>query len=377
MTSSTELGEQGGSPEVLHCGSGFWRGALYPTTEKDVQMKVGFIGLGRIGLMHVENLATNAEACGVSEIVLFDAFQDRAAQATKGIGQVKTSAASSMAVLLGSVDAVVIATPTPSHPAVLRECVRAGVPTLCEKPVASDLETMCRVVDMVESHSTPVVVGFQRRFDPALRAVKSKVVNGELGEIFVVRSNAYDDLPAPREIILQSDGIYRDLMIHDLDAVPWLVDEPVVEVTSWGSVLVDQVYAEIGDVDFATVTLRFASGALALMVAGRRNPAGYDHRIEVLGSMDSVVQGLGARTPIRSLEPDGQPFPEKPFSSFADRFRAAYIAEITEFIDIAAGRVPNPSPARDSLVSIQLAEACDSSRRSGSAVAIDSVITTG
>jgi myo-inositol 2-dehydrogenase / D-chiro-inositol 1-dehydrogenase len=334
-------------------------------------MKVGFVGLGRIGLMHVNNLAANAAACGVSEIVLFDDFGDRAERVAEEIAPVTASAAHSLPTLLRSVDAVVIATPTPSHPALLQQCVEAGVPTLCEKPVASDLTTMRHVVDMVESHSTPVVVGFQRRFDPALRAIKSKIVGGDLGDIFVVRSNAYDDVPAPPEIIRESDGIYRDLMIHDLDAVPWLVDEPVVEVASWGSVLVDPVYAEIGDVDFATVTLRFASGALALMVAGRRNPAGYDHRIEVLGSKDSVVQGWGARTPIRSLEPDGYAFPDKPFSGFADRFRAAYVAEITEFVGIAAGRVQNPSPVRDSLVSIQLAEACDASRRSGSPIAIE------
>jgi myo-inositol 2-dehydrogenase / D-chiro-inositol 1-dehydrogenase len=338
---------------------------------KDVRMKVGFVGLGRIGLMHVNNLAANAATCGVSGIVLFDDLRDRADRAAEETGAVKTSAVSSLAALLGSVDAVVIATPTPSHPALLQQCAEAGVPTLCEKPVASDLSTMRRVVDMVESHSTPVVVGFQRRFDPSLRAIKSKIVNGELGDIYIVRSNAYDDLPAPAEIIRASDGIYRDLMIHDLDAVPWLVDQPVVEVASWGSVLADQIYAETGDVDFAAVTLRFASGTLALMAAGRRNPAGYDHRIEVLASKDSVIQGLGTRTPIRSFEPDGYAFPDKPFSGFADRFRAAYIAEITEFVHIAAGRAPNPSPVRDSLVSIQLAEACDASRRSGSAVAIE------
>jgi myo-inositol 2-dehydrogenase/D-chiro-inositol 1-dehydrogenase len=336
-------------------------------------MKVGFIGLGRIGLMHVHNLAAHAANCGVSEIVVFDDLADRAERVAEEIGAVEASAASSLAALLDGVDAVVVATPTPSHPTVLRQCVEAGVPTLCEKPVTSDLRTMRGVVDMVESHSTPVVVGFQRRFDPALRAIKSRIVNGELGDIYVVRSNAYDDLPAPPEIIRASDGIYRDLMIHDLDAVPWLVDQPVVEVTSWGSVLVDPVYAETGDVDFATVTLRFAGGALALMVAGRRNPVGYDHRIEVLASKDSVIQGLGARTPLRSLEPDGLPFPEKPFSGFADRFHAAYVAEITEFVDIAAGRAPNPSPVRDSLVSIQLADACDASRRSGLPIAIEPV----
>jgi myo-inositol 2-dehydrogenase/D-chiro-inositol 1-dehydrogenase len=73
------------------------------------------------------------------------------------------------------------------------------------------------------------------------------------------------------------------------------------------------------------------------------------------------------------VEPDGYPFPDRPFVGFADRFRTAYVAEITEFADIAAGRAPNPSPVRDSLVSIALAEACDASRRSGAPIAIDPV----
>ena len=342
-------------------------------------MKVGFLGLGRIGLMHATHLA-QADHRDVAEIHLFDptpGFTDRARTTLRTAAGVEAKAADSVETLLREVDAVVVATPTPSHPDLLRTCVDAGVTTLCEKPVASDLSTLRRVVDFIEAAPTTVVVGFQRRFDPALREIKGRIESGTVGKIYVVRSNAYDDFPAPVEIIRESDGIYKDLMIHDLDAVPWLVNEPVVEVNSWGSVLVDEAYADNDDVDFATATLRFAGGALGVMVAGRRNPAGYDHRIEVLGSGQSLVQGWGARTPITSTEPDGYPYPTNPYWGFADRFERAYRAEIAEFVDIAAGRAPNPSPVRDSLVSVQLADACDQSRRTGRPVAIESVVAAG
>src|SRR4029079_9011095 len=106
-----------------------------------------------------------------------------------------------------------------------------------------------------------------------------------------------------------------------------LVGEPVVEVYATGSVLVHQAFADADDVDTTAVTLRFAGGALAVLTGGRHDPLGYDHRIEVLGSADSVAIGLDPRTPVTSLEPDGPRVASDAYAGFAERFRQAYAAE--------------------------------------------------
>lgn len=330
-------------------------------------MRIGVAGVGRIGTMHAANLASLEQ---VDEVVLFDPLPGRApgAAATLGPG---VRAVDSLDDLLSSSDGVLLATPTDTHPAMLRQCLLARVPVLCEKPIAADLPTMTALVEEVEASGVEVLVGFQRRFDPAVVELHRRIRSGELGRVYLVRATANDANPPDPGYLPTSGGIFRDLLIHDLDAVPWLVGEPVVEVFASGSVLVDEAFAAADDVDNAVVVLRFAGGAHAVLVGGRHDPLGYDHRIEVLGSRDSLAVGVDPRTPLTSLEPDGPRVAPDAYPGFAERFRRAYLNEMSVFVDVIAGRADNPSPARDSLVSLQLAEACERSRRTGAPVRVE------
>jgi myo-inositol 2-dehydrogenase/D-chiro-inositol 1-dehydrogenase len=263
------------------------------------------------------------------------------------------------------VDGVLVATPTPTHAQVVHHSLDAGLPTLCEKPIAGDLATMVAVVEHAERSGTPLLVGFQRRFDPAVQELKRRIDDGTLGDLYLVRSIGMDAAPPDPAYIPTSGGIFRDLFIHDLDAVPWLVARPVEQVHAVGSVLVDQAFADSDDVDTAVITLTFSGGVIAQLAGGRRDGGGYDHRIEVIGSRQALTAGLDARTPITSLEPGGHDPGDQGYPGFPERFARAYENEMRVFVDVVAGRAANPSPARDSLVSLVLAQACEQSRRSG------------
>ncbi|NUT53290.1 MAG: Gfo/Idh/MocA family oxidoreductase [Saccharothrix sp.] len=327
-------------------------------------MRIGVAGVGRIGTMHATNLATLDE---VDEVLLFDPLPGRAAAASAVLPG--TRSVPDLDELLTASDGVLLATPTATHPELLRAAVAAGVPTLCEKPIASHVDEMRALVDEVEASGVEVLVGFQRRFDPAVSELHRRVRAGEVGDVYLVRALGHDAGPPDPAYLPQSGGIFRDLLIHDLDAVPWLVGEPVVEVYASGSVLVDRAFAEADDVDNAVVLLRFAGGAHAVLTGGRHDPVGYDHRIEVLGSRDSLTVGLDPRTPLTSLEPDG-PKAGDAYPGFPERFHRAYLAEVATFTRVVAGAAANPSPARESLVSLRLAEACERSRRSGAPVPV-------
>ncbi|KAA2260142.1 oxidoreductase [Solihabitans fulvus] len=324
-------------------------------------MRIGVAGVGRIGTMHATNLAALDQ---VDEVLLFDPVAGRAAQAADQLGA-GTVAVDDLAGLLAASDGVLLATPTNTHPEMLRAALAAGVPTLCEKPIASDLAGMTSLVADIEASGVDVLVGFQRRFDPAVVELHRRIRAGEVGDIYLVRSVGNDAQPPDFGYLPASGGIYRDLLIHDLDAVPWLVGEPVVEVYASGSVLVHQAFADADDVDNTVVMLRFAGGAHATLAGGRHDPLGYDHRIEVFGSKDSLAVGLDPRTPLTSLEPDGPKVAADVYPGFPERFRRAYLNEMAVFVDVVAGRAENPSPARESLVSLRLAEACEASRRGG------------
>jgi myo-inositol 2-dehydrogenase/D-chiro-inositol 1-dehydrogenase len=310
--------------------------------------------------MHAGNLAS---LDAVDEVVLFDPIPGRAAEAATAIS--KARAVDELDTLLEDSDGVLIATPTTMHPDTVRRALAAKVPALCEKPIASDYAEMSALVEDIEASGVEVLVGFQRRFDPATAELYRRIRAGEVGKLYLVRSVGNDAEPPDFGYLPASGGIFRDLLIHDLDAVPWLVGEPVVEVYASGSVLVNEAFAEADDVDNAVVTLRFASGAHAVLVGGRHDPLGYDHRIEVLGSKDSLAVGLDPRTPLTSLEPGGPVVSEDAYPGFPERFHRAYLNEMAVFVDVVAGKAENPSPARDSLTSLALALACDESRRSG------------
>jgi myo-inositol 2-dehydrogenase/D-chiro-inositol 1-dehydrogenase len=321
-------------------------------------MRIGVAGVGRIGAMHAANLISLPQ---VDEVVLYDPVPGRAEFAvTDGSRAVAT-----LDDLLGQSDGVLVATPTDTHPVLVRACLAAGRPVLCEKPVAADLAAMSALVEEIEATAVPVLVGFQRRFDPDMVELRRRVVDGELGPVYHVRATGFDARPPDPSYLPGSGGIFRDLLIHDLDAVPWLVGEPVTEVYASGSVLVDDAFARADDVDNAVVLLRFAGGAHGVLCAGRHDPLGYDHRIEVLGARDSVAVGLDARTPLNSLGEGGPVAGPHAYPGFPDRFRAAYRNEMRVFTEVVAGTAANPSPARDSLVSLRLAEACEESRRTG------------
>lgn len=327
-------------------------------------MRIGVAGVGRIGAMHAANLAGLA---GVDEVILADGVEGRAEQLAADLG---VAAAGDLDELFSRSDGVVIATPTNTHPALVRAALAARVPALCEKPIAGERHEMRHLVEEVEAAGVPVVVGFQRRFDPAMVELKRRLDAGELGEVYLVNARGHDAAPPDFSYLPTSGGIYRDLLIHDLDAIPWLVGEPVVKVYAAGSVLVDRAFAEADDVDTTAVTLTFASGALAVLTAGRHDPRGYDHRIEVLGSKDSLAVGLDPRTPVSSLEPDGPQAGADAYPGFPERFQRAYRNEMAVFVEVVAGRAANPSPVRESLISLELALAAERSRREGRPVAL-------
>jgi myo-inositol 2-dehydrogenase / D-chiro-inositol 1-dehydrogenase len=333
-------------------------------------MRIGVAGVGRIGTMHAGNLAS-LEA--VDEVVLFDPIPGRADEVAAQI--VGARAVADLDALLAASEGVLVATPTTTHPETVRRALAAGVPTLCEKPIASDYAEMSALVEDIEASGVEVLVGFQRRFDPAVVELHRRIRTGEVGTVYQVRSTGNDAEPPDFGYLPASGGIFRDLLIHDLDAVPWLVGEPVVEVYASGSVLVDQAFAAADDVDNAVVMLRFAGGAHAVLVGGRHNPLGYDHRIEVLGSKDSLVVGLDPRTPLTSLEPGGPVASVDAYPGFPERFHRAYLNEMAVFVDVVAGKAANPSPARDSLTSLALALACDESRRSGAPIRMAQEVT--
>lgn len=315
-------------------------------------MRIGLIGLGRIGAYHAGNLAALDE---VEQLVVTDAVPAAVASAVERFG---ATPADSVQALLASVDAVMITAPTSLHLGLIRQAVAAGRPTFCEKPVAGDPYAARDLVGEVEASGVPVQIGFPRRFDPAFVAAKAALGNGELGWLTTVRSTTMDPAPPPMAYIAGSGGIFRDCAIHDLDAVRWVTGREVVEVYAIGSNKGDPEFTTLGDVDTASALLTFDDGTLGVVSNTRYNGAGYDVRLELHGSAGSISAGLDHGLPMSSADPSVD-FPTGPAHTFfMDRLAEAFRREVAVFVDVVAGRVPSPCTMADGLESSWIAEAC-------------------
>ncbi|GGG13359.1 dehydrogenase [Rhodococcoides trifolii] len=329
---------------------------------------IGVIGLGRIGAFHVGTLSA---LDGVDGLVITDERADVTESTATTFG---AKAVGSAAELLASgVDGIVVAAATPAHASLVLECVDAGIPVFCEKPIAATAAESHAVVQGISGSSVPVQIGYNRRFDAAFVAAKNAVAAGELGWLHTVRSTTLDPAPPPMSYIAGSGGIFRDCSVHDFDIVRWIVGHEVAEVYAAGSNQGDPEFTAVGDVDTATTTLTFENGTLGVVSNTRYNARGYDCRLEVHGRDDTVVAGWDERVPVRNLEP-GAVFPgSTPHDFFMDRFTSAYRAELAAFLQVIEGRIPSPCTAQDALEVAWIAEAATLSLQQHRPVRIDEV----
>ncbi|HEY0416609.1 MAG TPA: Gfo/Idh/MocA family oxidoreductase [Gaiellaceae bacterium] len=307
------------------------------------RLHVGVVGAGRIGAFHAETLRA-LEA--VARVTVADALPGR--------GDV-TSAEQ---LVEAGVDALVIATPTGAHADLLRLAAAAGLPAFCEKPVALELEALDRVAEDVARAGILVQVGFQRRFDRGFRAARDAVAAGSVGRVLVVRAATHDPSPPSEEYIAGSGGIFRDLHIHDLDAVRFVTGQEIVEVYADGAALETPWFADHGDVDAAVAVLTLESGTLAVLTGTRHDPLGYDVRLEVFGTGDSLAVGLDERMPLHAPDTPARPG----YRDFLDRFADAYRAELAVFVESVRTGGPSACTLEEARAALAAAVAADRSR---------------
>jgi myo-inositol 2-dehydrogenase/D-chiro-inositol 1-dehydrogenase len=334
-------------------------------------LHVGVVGVGRIGAFHARTLAG---IDGVGALTLCDADPERA-RALAGELRAR-SVDSPQALVEAGVDALVIATPTPSHAPLLRLAARAGLPAFCEKPVGLDVETVAAVAEEVERAGILVQVGFQRRFDAGYRAAAHAIASGALGNLLVVRLATHDPAPPPEAYIASSGGIFRDLHIHDFDAVRFVTGQEVIDVYADGAVQETAWFAEHGDVDVAVAVLRLSGGTLAILSGTRHDPRGYDVRLEAFGTADSIAVGLDSRTPLRSVEP-GVPAPAEPgYRDFMDRFEPAYRTELVTFVATVRTHTASACSLAEAQAALQIAVAADRARAERRPIQIEKTVRT-
>jgi myo-inositol 2-dehydrogenase / D-chiro-inositol 1-dehydrogenase len=327
-------------------------------------IRIGLIGAGRIGRIHGSNVAHHKGATLV-------AIADAVPAAAQALADQTGAAVASVDAILADpgIDAVIIGSPTTTHANLIEAAARAGKAVFCEKPVDLSADRIRTCLAVVAEAGVPLMIGFNRRFDPNFAALKRRLDEGEAGDVELVTILSRDPGPPPLDYIATSGGLFRDMMIHDLDMARFLLGEEPVEVHAVGSALVDKAIGKAGDVDTAAVLLKTASGKIAQISNSRRATYGYDQRIEVHGSKGMLRAGNIHNSTVEIA--NGAGFSQDPILNFfLERYASAYRDELDAFLTaITTGRAPLPS-GEDGLRAQILADAATHSASDGQSVRI-------
>jgi myo-inositol 2-dehydrogenase/D-chiro-inositol 1-dehydrogenase len=328
-------------------------------------VRVALFGCGRIGRVHAEAVAGHPRA----ELAwVCDPMEDVARGLAAQYGAVATTDVD--AVLAdGSVDAVIVASPTPTHVDLLTRAVKAAKAVLCEKPIDLDLARVDACWAEIGASDPLVMVGFNRRFDPSFREIRDRVRAGEIGRLEQLVITSRDPAPSPKEYIATSGGLFRDMTIHDFDMARFLLGD-VVEVQAMGANLIADYIEEVGDIDSAVVVMRSADGALAQITNSRRCAFGYDQRLEAFGATGMLTAQNQLPTSVRYAGAERTEAASPYFDFFLERYGPAYRNELDHFVTaVEKGGRPEPGFA-DGRAALVLADAAGESVRTGRAVRV-------
>jgi predicted dehydrogenase len=319
----------------------------------NASLPLAVIGLGRIGQVHVRVLAHGIEGARLVAVADVDGERARRTAAEQGVPDWYDNPEAVLA--REDLRAVVIATPSDTHLALVEAAARAGKAILCEKPLALILEDTDRAIAAAARAGVLLQIGFMRRTQPDYLRLKRAIEAGELGRPVLFRSTQRDREPPPAAFCdpVKSGGIFLDMGIHEFDLGRWLLQDEVESVQAFASVPVDPELAAVGDFDNAVINLRFRGGAVGSVDLSRNAGYGEDIRTEVVGARGGAFVG----------PPPSQPLPE---GSVEERYRP----QMQAFVDAVGKNAPPPATGQDSRAALAISLAARASAETGQTMAL-------
>ena len=213
-----------------YLGSAAFRPSTSPrsaTQEPNMsELRVAVLGVGMMGADHVARITSTIAGARVS--VVNDYLTEKAEQLAASIPGCRAIADPLDAIADPEVDAVVLATPGPTHEKQLLACLEHGKPVMCEKPLTTDVATSLEVVKReAELGKRLIQVGFMRRFDHEYAQLKSLIDAGELGQPLVMHCAHRNPAVPPN---FDSSMIVKDSLVHEVDVTRFLFDEEITSV---------------------------------------------------------------------------------------------------------------------------------------------------
>tara|TARA_Y100000741_G_scaffold331788_1_gene287345 strand:- start:1016 stop:2020 length:1005 start_codon:yes stop_codon:yes gene_type:complete len=287
------------------------------------------LGAGRIGKMHAKHIKENSNCKLIS---VFDINRDNAKEVAD-LYNSKVALSADEAILDKNVDAVFIASSTPTHINYIIKSAELAKPIFCEKPIDLDINKVIECYKKIQPLEVPIQIGFNRRFDKSNQKLKESKENGELGNLEMIVITSRDPFPSSLEYHKSSGGLFRDCTIHDFDLARFFLgNDPIIEISAFASQLFSEDIKKIGDYDTAMINMRSKDGVLIHINNSRRSVYGYDQRVEIFGSKGMQISNNQTPTSVEKYTEHGTFVKDPIHNFFIDRYEDAYKQQLQDFL---------------------------------------------
>ncbi len=305
------------------------------------EVRVGIVGLGRLGMKHAENLAFRVPGARLEAAC---ALEPDRVEHVQGWGVPRGYTRFEDLLADRDLDAIFIASSSGEHCRQIGAALDAGRHVFCEKPLGISLEE-CRAAEeaVARNPSRVFMLGFMRRYDASYRRAKSLIDEGKIGTPILFRGYSVDPESAIQGAIRfapTSGGQFMDMSVHDIDLARWMLGGEASTIFAAGGCYAHPEFAASGDGDNLAAFARFDTGAMAFFLAGRTAAHGYAVETEIIGTRGTLrIASVPQKDLVEILDERG--VVRECSQSFLERFEAAYLAESQEFVDcIRQGRRP-------------------------------------
>lgn len=307
------------------------------------KIKVGAIGLGRLGYQHAENLAFKIQ--GAELTALCDMNEEKLNETAKAWNVPYAYTSYDDMIKNEELDAILITSPSGLHTDQIAKALDAGLHVFSEKPLGTTVEE-CKIAEAaVERHPELVfMLGFMRRYDPSYAYAKAKIDAGEIGVPVLFRGYSQDPESCIDGAIAycgHSGGQFIDMAVHDIDLACWMLDSEPRSIHAMGGCYAHPEFGEHKDGDNVSALMQFKNDAMVFLFAGRTAPHGYNVETEIIGTKGILrIASVPQKNMVEILDNHG--VRKECSQDFLERFEAAYVEEVNEFIDcIRNNRKPN------------------------------------
>ena len=293
-------------------------------------INIALLGAGRIGKMHAEIITAHPEA---NLQYVYDVNKEFASQVAKKHNAELVNSPEE-AINNDTINAILIASATPTHTQFITMGAKAGKAVFCEKPIDLDINKVNKCMEAINGIDIPLQIGFNRRFDNSHAKVQQARVNKEIGELEMLIISSRDPEPPGLDYLNAAGGFFRDTTIHDFDLSRFILsDDPIVEVSAFGDNLFDPNAKKAQDFDTAMFVLKSKAGVMIHINNSRRAVYGYDQRVEAFGSKGMIISNNQTQSSVERYSNTSSSSKEPVLHFFIERYVQAYRDQFNHFVE--------------------------------------------